>query len=60
MFGIFLRGSVARAMSDGSASSIEDYCNQNGCNYEDVFEKRRVRNDDDINDRFCGWAYDED
>ena len=60
MFGIFLLKSVAEAISNGAASSVEDYCNQYGCNYEDVYETKRVRSDDDINDRFCGWSYDED
>ena len=57
MFGIFLLGSVAKALANGSASSLEDYCNQHGCNYDDLYETKRVRGDDDMNDRFIGWAY---
>ena len=59
MFGIFLAGAVASALARGEVSSEEDYCNQHGCNYEDIYETRRVRSEDDINDRFVCWA-DED
>ena len=55
MFGWFIAAAVASALADGSASSVEDYCNQNGCNYDDVYERRRVRGEKDINSRFVGW-----
>ena len=55
MFGWFIAAAVASAIADGSASSVEDYCNQNGCNYDDVYERRRVRSEKDINSRFVGW-----
>ena len=47
MFGIFLIDSVTTALAEGSVSSVEEYCNQNGCNYEDVFVKRSIRDYDD-------------
>ena len=60
MFGWFLVGAVAAALASGSASSEEDYCNQHGCNYDDIYERRRVRSDDDMNDQFVCWADDDD
>ena len=47
MLGLFLLGSVAAALADGSVSSVDEYCNQHGCNYEDVFVRREVNDDDD-------------
>ena len=55
MFGWFLVGAVAAALASGSASSEEDYCNQHGCNYDDIYERRRVRSDE-----FVCWADDDD
>ena len=60
VFGWFLVGAVAAALASGSASSEEDYCNQHGCNYDDIYERRRVRSDDDMNDQFVCWADDDD
>lgn len=60
MFGWFLVGAVAAALANGSASSEEDYCNQNGCDYDDIYEKRRISSDDDYDDRFVRWADDDD
>ena len=60
MLGLFLIGAVAKALANGTASSVEDYCNQRGCNYDDVYVTRYVRSDDDINDQFIGWADDDD
>ena len=60
MFGWFLVGAVAAALASGSASSEEDYCNQHGCNYDDIYERRRVCSDDDMNDQFVCWADEDD
>ena len=58
MFGWFLLGAVAAAIASGAASDVDDYCNQNGCNYDDVYERRYVDSDDDLDDRFVDWADD--
>lgn len=60
MLGIFLIGAVAAAIASGAASSEEDYCNQHGCNYDDIYETRCVRSEDDINDQFVCWADNDD
>lgn len=60
MIGWFFVGAVVAAIASGAASSVEDYCNQNGCNYDDVYEKRYIDDEDDINDSFVGWADDDD
>ena len=58
MFGWFLLGAVAAAIASGVASDVDDYCNQKGCNYDDVYERRYVDSDDDLDDRFVDWADD--
>ena len=55
MFGIFLSALAAAALANGSASSEEDYCNQHGCSYDDIYERKRVRSERDMNDRFVCW-----
>jgi|GEM_PF-3804961 len=58
MLGIFLIGAVVAAIASGAASSEEDYCNQHGLNYDDIYETRHVSDDDDYDDGFVGWADD--
>ena len=58
MLGWFLLAAVGAAIASGAADSVDDYCNQRGLNYDDVYEKRYVNDDDDLDDRFVGWADD--
>ena len=56
MLGLFLLGAVVAAIKSGECDSVEDYCNQNGCNYDDVYYEKEVSEDDDWTDNFVGWA----
>lgn len=60
MLGWFLIAAAAEALSNGTASSEEDYCNQVGCNYEDIYERRYFSEDDELDDTFVGLADDDD
>ncbi len=58
MLGLFLLGAVVAAIKNGECDDIEDYCNQHGCNYDDVYYEKDVSEDDDWDDNFVGWADD--
>lgn len=59
MIGIFLIGAAAKALASGEVSSEEEYCNLYGCDYDDIYERRSVREGDEFDDRFVCWDYDE-
>ena len=59
MFGWFLAAAVIKAFQNGTADSIEDYCNQYGRDYEDAFVRRWVDDDDEVGDDFVCWDDDD-
>lgn len=60
MLGWFLVAAAVAALREGTASSEEEYCNQHGCNYEDIYERRRFNEDDEIGDDFVCLADDDE
>ena len=41
-----LMASAAAAIANGSYENEEDFCNQNGCNYEDIYVPHYYSDDD--------------
>lgn len=60
MLGWFLIAAAAAALRDGTASNEEEYCNQVGCNYDDIYERRHFNEDDEIGDDFVCLADDDE
>ena len=60
MLGWFLLGAVVRAIQSGECTDVEDYCNQNGCNYDEIYYQKNVSDDDYWDDSFVGFADDDD
>ena len=60
MLGWFLIAAVVEAIKSGECANEEDYCNQNGCNYDEIYYQKNVSDDDDWDDSFVGFADDDD
>jgi hypothetical protein len=37
---------IQKAIAAGDYGSLEEYCNENGCNYEDCYDEKRIKKSD--------------